>query len=168
MKLTAEVDGAEYSLKWRREGARMTAEIDGRRYELEARATEPGGYLLLSDAGRVFECRVGEAQAKGGPTEVQVGDWVYAVALVDPKRLRGAGQSAGRESSGRVVASMPGKIVRVLIEEGARVEEGDALLVVEAMKMQNELKAPKGGAVAQLHAQAGQTVNAGDVLVVVE
>jgi biotin carboxyl carrier protein len=63
---------------------------------------------------------------------------------------------------------MPGKIVRVLIEEGAQVEAGAGLVVVEAMKMQNELKSPKAGTVTELRARAGATVNAGDVLVVVE
>jgi biotin carboxyl carrier protein len=63
---------------------------------------------------------------------------------------------------------MPGKVVRVLVEAGASVEAGDGLVVVEAMKMQNELKSPKGGTVVEIRAGAGATVNAGDVLVVVE
>jgi biotin carboxyl carrier protein len=83
--------------------------------------------------------------------------------------LRAAG-AGGAQNQGRavVVASIPGKIVRVLVEEGAAVEAGDGLVVVEAMKMQNELKSPKAGTVVELRARAGATVNAGDVLVVVE
>ncbi|MBA3246444.1 MAG: biotin/lipoyl-binding protein [Pyrinomonadaceae bacterium] len=167
MKLTAEIDGTEHSLNLRSEGARVTAEIDGRGYELEARETEAGSYLLLSDEGRVFECRVGGAQSADGPVEVQVGQQLYQITLFDPKRLRHSA-SAGAQASGRVLASMPGKVVRVLVEMGAQVAAGDALLVVEAMKMQNELKAPKSGTVIELHAIAGQTVNAGDILIVVE
>ncbi|HEY9401479.1 MAG TPA: biotin/lipoyl-containing protein, partial [Pyrinomonadaceae bacterium] len=104
-----------------------------------------------------------------GTCEVQIGDEIFRVALFDPKRLRGA-RGAGAEASGRaqVTASMPGKVVRVLVEAGAKVEAGDGLVVVEAMKMQNELKSPKGGVVVEVRAVAGATVNAGDVLVVVE
>jgi biotin carboxyl carrier protein len=169
MKLTAEVDGQSYALELeRREGARVEATIDGRRYELEARETEAGAFLLLVD-GRVYEGRAQRASAQGKACEVQLGDEVFRVTLFDPKRLRGA-RGAGAEASGRaqVVASMPGKVVRVLVAEGATVEAGDGLVVVEAMKMQNELKSPKSGTVVELRAEAGATVNAGDVLVVVE
>lgn len=168
MKLTAEVDGESYALELRREGARVEATIEGRRYELEARETEAGAFLLLVD-GRVYEGRAQRASAQGKASEVQIGDEIFRVTLFDPKRLRGA-RGAGAEASGRaqVVASMPGKVVRVLVGEGTSVEAGDGLVVVEAMKMQNELKSPKGGTVVELRAEAGATVNAGDVLVVVE
>jgi biotin carboxyl carrier protein len=171
MKLTAEVEGQNYVLDLeRREGARVEAVVDGRRYELEASETEAGAFLLLAD-GRVYECRARGASTQAGAeaSEVQIGDETFRVTLFDPKRLRGA-RDAGAEASGRaqVVASMPGKVVRVLVAEGAMVEAGDGLVVVEAMKMQNELKSPKGGTVVELRAAAGATVNAGDVLVIVE
>ncbi|MDQ1558790.1 MAG: hypothetical protein QOD32_1850 [Pyrinomonadaceae bacterium] len=171
MKLTAEIEGQSYALDVRRVGARVEATVDGRRYELEARETEPGAFLLLTaGGGRVYECRAnGAAAGAGGAREVQIGDEVFQVRLVDLRRLGGA-RGAGAEASGRaqVAASMPGKVVRVLVEVGAQVEAGDGLVVVEAMKMQNELKSPKGGAVVEVRAEAGATVNAGDVLVVVE
>ena len=63
---------------------------------------------------------------------------------------------------------MPGKIVRVLVEAGAQVEAGAGVVVVEAMKMQNEMKAPKAGTVVSIDVQEGATVNAGDVLAVIE
>jgi biotin carboxyl carrier protein len=169
MKLTAEIDGEHHALEVRREGSRVFAEIGGRRYELEARATERGAYLILLD-GRVYECLVEEDhKTAGGASKVEVGGRAYEVALFDPRRLRVAG-AGGAQNQGRavVMASIPGKIVRVLIEEGAQVEAGDGLVVVEAMKMQNELKSPKAGTVVELRALSGATVNAGDVLVVVE
>jgi biotin carboxyl carrier protein len=91
------------------------------------------------------------------------------VTLSDPKRLRGAA-AAGGEHGGRaqIKAPMPGKVVRVLVEAGQTVEAGQPVVVVEAMKMQNELKSPKSGTVAELRAAPGATVNAGDVLVIVE
>ena len=170
MKLTAEIAGTEHALDVRRhDGARVSATIDGRSYEIEVHEPEPGIYLLKHD-GRVYECRVENgAGAARGLSVVRLQDIPYEVALTDPKRLRGA-RGAGAEASGRaqVVASMPGKVVRVLVEVGATVEAGDGLVVVEAMKMQNELKSPKSGTVVEVRAGAGATVNAGDVLVVVE
>jgi biotin carboxyl carrier protein len=62
---------------------------------------------------------------------------------------------------------MPGKVVRVLVKQGEQVQEGQGLVVVEAMKMENELKSPKVGVVAELHAQEGQAVEAGAKLAVV-
>ncbi len=169
MKLTAEFDGQSYALDLQREGARVEASIDGRRYELEARETEAGSFLLLA-GGHVYECRVNRDGAQqASASEVHIGNKIFQVTLVDPKRLGGA-RGAGAEASGRaqIKASMPGKVVRVLVKAGALVEAGDALVVVEAMKMQNELKSPKSGTVVEVRAETGATVNAGDVLVIVE
>jgi biotin carboxyl carrier protein len=63
---------------------------------------------------------------------------------------------------------MPGKVVRLLVQVGDKVEAGQGLLVVEAMKMQNEIRSPKGGTVERLQVKEGQPVNAGEVLAWVE
>jgi biotin carboxyl carrier protein len=168
MKLTAALAGTEHALELQRDGMRVQAQVDDRRYEIEAHEIEAGVYLLQA-GGRVYECRIGHAQAMSDMIEVQMGTQVFQIALRDPKRLRHT-TAAGAQTAGRaqVLAAMPGKVVRVVVAQGAQVEAGDALLVVEAMKMQNELKSPKAGTVVELHATAGATVNAGDVLVVVE
>jgi biotin carboxyl carrier protein len=167
MKLTADIEGEEQTVEVRRDGARVAAEVGGRAYELEARETEPGAYLFVLE-GRVHECRVETADARGA-AQVSVGGREFRVALYDPRRLRAAGTGgAQREGRAVVAATMPGKVVRVLVEEGEAVEAGAGLVVVEAMKMQNELKSPKGGTVTELRARTGATVNAGDVLAVVE
>jgi biotin carboxyl carrier protein len=169
MKLIADIAGDPHELSIRRDGARIDAVIDGRSYEIEAREMSAGGYLLIDD-GRVYECRVDRRGGSRASFNVSVGGYVYSVSLADPKRLRGA-QIAGAhaaEGSAQIIAPMPGKIVRVMVEAGAQVEAGDGLVVVEAMKMQNEMKSPKAGKVTALHARVGATVNAGDVLVVVE
>ena len=166
MRLRAEVGGEELALDVRREDGRVLAEVDGRRYELVAREVGAGEYLLLHD-GRVYECRVG-GEARGGVVEVRVAGGVYEIALSDPKRLRGARSAAAHEGGrAQLVAQMPGRVVRVLVEAGQAVEAGQSV-VVEAMKMQNEMKSPKDGAVAEVRVAPGATVNAGDVLVVIE
>jgi biotin carboxyl carrier protein len=172
MRLNAEIEGERVALEVRREGGRVFAEVGGRRYELEARRVGEGEYLL-THGGRVYECRVGAEAGAGvgarGSLRVSVGAREYGVTLTDPKHLRGAG-AVGGEQGGRaqIKAPMPGKVVRVLVEVGQAVEAGQPAVVVEAMKMQNELKSPKSGTVVELRAEPGSTVNAGDVLVIIE
>ncbi len=169
MKLTAEIAGEKHELNIRLSGARVVAEIDGRSYEIRARSPGSGVHLLIFD-GHVYECQVRRRSGPRALFDVHVGSRDYSVALTDPKRLRGVAGSGAHSSdaSAQIVAPMPGKVVRVLVEAGAQVKAGDGLLVVEAMKMQNEMKSPKDGTVVVLHAKTGATVNAGDVLAVVE
>ena len=110
--------------------------------------------------------------ARGSPGEsfeVVLRGRNYDVAIIDPKRLRST-QSSGAHHSGaaEIISPMPGKIVRVLVEVGAKVAAGAGVVVVEAMKMQNEMKAPKAGVVVSINTEEGATVNAGDVLAVIE
>jgi biotin carboxyl carrier protein len=97
------------------------------------------------------------------------GETDFEITLSDPKRMRhsaGAGENA--EGAAEIKTAMPGKVVRILVEAGAEVKQGDGVLIVEAMKMQNEMKAPKDGIVREIRAEQGATVNAGDVLAVIE
>lgn len=168
MKLTALIENEKHAISVEREGSRVVAEVDGRSVELIVREPEEGVYLLICD-GRVYECRVTREGLKAGQCHVYTGNQAYVINLIDPKRLR-AGQSAGGPLDGaaQIVAPMPGKVVRVLVEQGSTVEAGQGLVIVEAMKMQNEMKSPRAGRVTELHAQAGATVNTGDVLAVIE
>lgn len=168
MKLLADIEGEKHEIRIRREAERVLAEIDGRTIEMDVREAEDGGYLLIID-GRVYDCRVGHVGAQDEKAEVRVASRHYIITLADPKRLRAAGGLAAHDDgSAQIVAQMPGKIVRVQVEAGAQVEAGDAILTIEAMKMQNEMKAPKAGTVTVLNARAGATVNAGEVLAVIE
>jgi biotin carboxyl carrier protein len=168
MKLHAEITDRKYAVNIQDEGRRVFAEIDGRRYELEVYESGPDGYLFISQ-GRVWDCPVEGPAESGKKIEVIVGTNGYAVTITDPKRLRSATRaSVHGNDAARIVASMPGKVVRVLVEVGAKVEAGDGIIVVEAMKMQNEMKSPKAGTVVALNIHAGATVNGGDVLAVIE
>jgi biotin carboxyl carrier protein len=170
MKLNADIGGQKVSVEVRREGARVFAEVGGRRYDCEARAVGAGEYLLLHE-GRVYECRVAPAPgaSERGALRISLGGDEYGVTLADPKRLRGALAGGGHDGGhARIVAPMPGKVVRVLVEQGQEVETGQGIVVVEAMKMQNEMKSPRAGTVVELRVGPGATVSAGDVLAVIE
>ncbi len=170
MKFTAEIEGERRALDVRREGEHVVAEVDGRRYTFKVRETGAGIYLLLGDDNRVDECRVEGLDAGSGAVNISVGNRrTYSVRLIDAKRLPrgGAGAAAHGGGQSKIVAAMPGKVVRILVEAGAQVKAGDPVIVVEAMKMQNEMRATRAGTVTAIHAQAGATVNAGDVLMVI-
>jgi biotin carboxyl carrier protein len=168
MKLTAKLSGKEFQMDITRQESRVVAEIDGRRYEIEAHETAGGIYLLLEN-NRVSECRVEQDVARREVLNVHVGNESHAISLLDPKRLRATtSDTAHTASTAQLVAPMPGKVVRVLVEQGASVKAGETVVVVEAMKMQNEMKSPRDGTVTTLKAVTGATVNAGDVLAIIE
>ena len=168
MKLKALIAVREEELVLKVEGGRVSAEIGDRVYELEVRETEPDSYLLFLN-NAVHECRVNQRAAAKGNFDVSIRGRSYAVTVVDPKRLR-SGQNSDRHHHGvaEILAPMPGKVVRVHIEAGATVEKGAGVVVVEAMKMQNEMKSPRDGVVVSINVKPGDTVNAGEVLAVVE
>ena len=168
MKLHATIGDYQTDIQIKDDGRRAFADIDGRRYELDVYESAPGSYLLIAD-GRVFDCRVEGRPESGKQTKVVVGTTQYAVTLTDPRRLRSAAGLVGHgDDVARIVAPMPGKVVRVLVAVGDQVKAGAGIVVVEAMKMQNEMKTPKAGKVITLRAELGATVNAGDVLAVIE
>jgi biotin carboxyl carrier protein len=168
MKLDAVIGDNQGEVQIREEGGRVFAEIDSRRYDLEVHESGVGGYLLISD-GQVYECRVEGRAESGKEIEVIVGTHTYSITLSDPRKLKSAtSTSAHGDNAARISAPMPGKVVRVLVEVGTEVAAGDGILVVEAMKMQNEMKSPKAGKVMALNVAPGATVNGGDVLAVIE
>lgn len=147
-----------------REGSRMRVTIDGRTIEADAVEVAECTYSVVI-GGRSFEVRV---EPRAGGLHVHAGPREYSIVIADPRAWRGR-HGGGLEAEGRqeIVAPMPGKIVRVLVEQGAAVEAGQGLLVVEAMKMQNEIRSPKKGTLERLLVKEGQAVNSGEALGVV-
>jgi biotin carboxyl carrier protein len=137
---------------------------DGPVSEAHVEVPEPGVYSILMD-GRSYDARVEE---HSDSLVVVIDGCRFEVEVRDPRRW--SRQAAGRGAGGiqTVFAPMPGKVVRVLVAPGDVVEPGQGLMVVEAMKMQNEMKASRAGRVRSLPVREGATVAAGDVLATIE
>jgi biotin carboxyl carrier protein len=162
MKLNAELNNEKHEIEIKRDGEKVSAKVDGREYELEASEIEPNVYLFKYN-NQIFQTYV----APNGM--VNLGNHQFEISITDPKRLRGSNAAgANSEGTSEIKTAMPGKLVRILTEIGAEIKQGEGVLVVEAMKMQNEMKAPKDGIVKEIRFAEGATVNAGDVLAIIE
>lgn len=139
--------------------------VDGADFAFDS-AQPDGDTLSLLVGGASHEVR---RDGNGSGFSVVVGRRRYAVDVSDPRSLRGRKAKAGfTDGPKKILAPMPGKVVRILAAEGAEVEQGQGVVVIEAMKMQNELKAPKAGKVMKVMAAEGAAVNAGDALAIIE
>jgi Acetyl/propionyl-CoA carboxylase, alpha subunit len=168
MKLQAQVGDKTHEVEIRRDGRQVFARVDDREYELEASEPEANVYLLKHE-GRVHEFFVSPRANVDAPYMVSSKSGDTEVTVIDPKKLRGSNiAGANADGAAEVKTAMPGKVVRLILSEGAAVEKGDAVMVVEAMKMQNDLKAPKAGVIKEIRVTEGQTVGAGDVLAIIE
>jgi biotin carboxyl carrier protein len=124
------------------------------------------GILSLVVNGQSYEARIDRV---GDILQVHLRGAVYNCSVRDPRSLRSR-QRAGQSETGeqKLTASMPGKVVRVLAKPGDAVAAGQGVVVIEAMKMQNEVRAPKEGTVKTLLVREGANVNAGEVLAILE
>ena len=138
--------------------------IDGKPALADARPIAPGIYSILIE-GRSFEALV---ETFGDELRVSIAQEEFALRIADPRKWK-KGASAGHSTDGRqaVTAPMPGRVVRVLVKPGDAINSGQGIAVVEAMKMQNEVRSPKTGSVERVLVKEGQTVNAGDTIAVI-
>jgi biotin carboxyl carrier protein len=151
-----------------RTGGMVAVEIDGRTWQVDAARVDANTLSLLLDGARVQDVTVTPDPATG-QLLVRVGAAVVPVALNGHRRSgRRDEAAAGGSGPQRVMAPMPGKIVRVLVKTGDTIVPRQGLVVVEAMKMENELRAIRGGRVSEIHAREGASVDAGALLVVIQ
>jgi biotin carboxyl carrier protein len=158
------IDGKNYRVDLNRTDERWSCRLDGRELEVDA-------VLARRD---VLSLRIGnlayEVKSERIANDLQV--WVRSARFVaevrDLRSLRGRARTGDDHGPKKIVASMPGKVVRLLVRDGEEVELGAGVAVVEAMKMQNEIKSPKKGTVRTILVSEGAAVNAGDVLAIVE
>jgi biotin carboxyl carrier protein len=156
------VDGRTVRVEVRARGESYSVSLDGRPVELDAVELNGGFTSLLLD-GRSYEVAV-EREPDGFRVHFAGGS--VHVELAD--RSRSASLPSRRASGpARLTAPMPGRVVRLLAAQGASVEAGQGVVVVEAMKMENELRAPRAGRVDQVAVREGQAVEAGALLLVI-
>lgn len=137
--------------------------VDGRRVSVDARPTA-GGYALLVD-GRVVDAGITDGASRG---DIVVHLRAASVPVSLDAGRRRAKTTRHAEGQQRITAPMPGRIVRVLVAPGDAVELRQPVIVVEAMKMENELRAPKAGTVKEVAVEPGASVEAGRLLLVIE
>ena len=162
MKYEIRISGKSRTVELHRDGARWQIQLDGAATDADAIEIAPGVFSILHN-GESHEIRV--APNPDGSLTIQDGPHEFKAEVADPRAWRGR-KHGTVEAEGRqqIVAPMPGKVIRLLVKPGDKVEAGQGLLVVEAMKMQNEVKSPKTGTVEKLLAREGQPVNANDIL----
>jgi biotin carboxyl carrier protein len=159
------IDGKDYRLELKQEEGRWRCVLNGETVDVDAVIARPNVMSVII-GGQAFEVK-----RERGANDMHL--WVksarFAVDVRDPRSLRSRRAKAGGvEGPQKLLAPMPGKIVRIISAAGTDVEAGHGVLVIEAMKMQNELKSPKRGIVKQVLVTEGASVAAGDVLAIVE
>jgi biotin carboxyl carrier protein len=172
MRYIAQIGEQEFTLEVVRRGSgRYDVRVNGR-----ARLVETGGNgaaAALSVDGRPFDASIsvekGAAERSVGRAYgVTLGGHLYPVRILDPLRRRAASGNLKRHGNVDVRSTMPGRVTAVLVKEGETIRAGQGLVVVEAMKMENEIPAPKDGRVSGIRVKAGDSVEAGALLVNVE
>jgi biotin carboxyl carrier protein len=158
------IDGMKFRLDLNRVEGHWTCRLDGSEVEVDAILARPD-VLSLRIGNMAYEIK---AEQVAKDLHLWVGSKRFVVEVRDPRSLRGRARTLDESGPRKIVASMPGKVVRLLVRERDEVEAGGGIAVVEAMKMQNEMKSPKKGMVQKILVSEGAAVNAGDVLAIVE
>jgi len=139
--------------------------LDGRELPLDVVSFQDGMLSLLLQ-GKSYEVK---QETVGAESNVVVGQERFSASVRDPRSFRSRRRSGASEQGVmKIKAPMPGKVVRILAPAGTQVEMGQSVVVIEAMKMQNELKAPKTGVVKKINVEEGAAVDAGQALAEVE
>ena len=160
------IDGTAHKVDIEKGDATWKCKVDEHEFEIDASLTARDVLSILV-GGKAYEAK--REFSLSGETHVIIGSERFAVEVRDPRSLRSRKAAAGvGEGPQRVVAPMPGKVVRILTQQGAAVEAGQGIIVVEAMKMQNEIKSPKKGVVQKIAVAEGGSVAAGDALAIIE
>jgi biotin carboxyl carrier protein len=165
VKFEAQAGGATTPIEVTGEAGRYTIVLDGEALTVDARQSGEGIWSLLLDGASY----VADVTDQDGTYAVDVSGERYAIRVEEESRyiIRTRGATGGER--GQVLkAPMPGKVTAIGVAVGQAVAPGDGLIVLEAMKMENEFKAQVAGTVKEIRATVGQAVNPGDVLLVIE
>jgi biotin carboxyl carrier protein len=173
MTFDVQIDGAPARLEVHREGDVFRFRLgDQDERQAQLAEVEPGVFSVLLD-GRSYEAHAERGDKNGDEHTddcacITVRGRRFRIAITDPRRWTQSSAAAHGHDRETIVASMPGKIVRVLVQPGETVAAGQGVIVIEAMKMQNEMKARRAGRVTAVPVRAGETVAAGAILATIE
>lgn len=160
------VDNKTHQVELTRDDKNWICKVDGQEIVVDAELTARDVLSVLL-GGKAYEVK--RERSLQGELHMVIGSARYAVDVQDPRSLRTRRAIAGAEAGPqKVKAPMPGKIVRIMVAENDEVKAGQGVIVMEAMKMQNEMKSPKSGKVRKILTAEGSAVNAGDTLAVIE
>ena len=159
MKFDVLIAGKTRTVELQRDADRWRISLDGNSIDADALEIAPSIFSILLN-GQCHEIRI--APSPDGTLTLQTGHHEFIAELIDPRAWRGRRHGAVEvEGRQQITAPMPGKVVRLLVQPGDKVQAGQGLLVVEAMKMQNEIRSPKSGTVERLLARAGEVQHIG-------
>jgi biotin carboxyl carrier protein len=167
LKLSIEVDGESYFLEWRPNGSQSEFTLSGAANSsgnASINEVMPGVFSVLLDT-RSFTVHVG---SRADELEVWTDNQRHSISVADTRDRSATSANASIAGPIDVRAQMPGRVIKVLVELGAAVEAGQGLIIVEAMKMQNEMKAIRNGRVSKIHVAEGAAVAAGESLILIE
>jgi biotin carboxyl carrier protein len=166
MKLVATVGTQSHVVDVIEHDGRYRVTVGDRQWDVDGRLTAQGIYSLLIDG----VSHVADVDDHDGACVVEVGGETYTIRVEEQTRyiIRTRGGASGGGGAQTIKAPLPGKVTHVPVQVGDEIAAGQSLVVIEAMKMENELKAAAPGTVREVRVSAGQAVNAGDVLVVID
>jgi biotin carboxyl carrier protein len=166
MKLLSAIGNKQVTLELQRDSSSSVCfRVDEESGEADIRVLAPRAYSVM-EGRRHYDVRIHECG--NGIFDVAVNGVAHQVTVTDPRRWAPGGDASDTSGPRKVIASMPGKVVKLLVHEGEQVEAAQGLAIVEAMKMQNAMKSPKAGRVAVIEVVEGGSVAAGETLVVIE
>jgi biotin carboxyl carrier protein len=168
MKFYVDVDSRTFELDFQEEDERLYVHVGGKRFALDLRlVSQPSLYSLLID-NRSYDLL---AEARGDAFDVLIGAEMFHLKVQDEwaRRLANIQRKAEvNEGQLAIKAPMPGAVIAVEVTEGEEVKRGQGVVILSAMKMENEIKSPRAGRVKSIGVQPGQTVEQGRTLIVIE
>ncbi len=159
------IDNEEIAVEIKKDGEDFVVQLGEQSHRYQALLAKSPIYSFLIDDAQVLEA---EISFKQDQCDMNIGHVPYHLEIFDPrKRLLSQSEQSGASSGGTITAPMPGKVVEVKVSKGATVQKGTPVVVVEAMKMQNELLSAIDGKVEEVFVKAGDTVESGQKLVLI-
>lgn len=161
MKYTTIVNNEQFEVEIQRDGSVF---VNGKRHEVDWLELPESLYSMIKD-NKSIEVAIDE---NDGNYNVLLEGRLYEAQVLDQRAMLMLGRKGGLKlDSGEINAPMPGLIIDVLVNVGDEVNEGDTVIILESMKMQNELKAPRTGAVQAIQCEQGDTVDKGALLITI-